>query len=56
MEITEYVEEMQRAEQYKGHWQRQREQQMDQPLDSWTRVAEWYRQYEDATGTMLGCD
>jgi hypothetical protein len=56
MEITEYVEEMRRTEEYKGHWKRQREQQFDQPRENWTRVAEWYREYEEETGMMLGCD
>jgi hypothetical protein len=56
MEITEYVEEMQHAGEDKGHCQLQREQQIDQPRENWTRVAEWYREYEEETGTMLGCD
>ena len=56
MEITEYVEEMQRAEEYKGHRQQHREQQFDQPRENWARVAEWYREYEEEAGTMLGCD
>jgi hypothetical protein len=61
MEITEYVEEMRRAEEctddvFSRHWGQMRERQLDQPRESWTRVAKWYREYEEATGTMLGCD
>jgi hypothetical protein len=61
MEITEYVEEMRRAEERTGgefsrHWARMRERQLVQPRESWSRVAKWYREYEEATGTMLGCD
>ena len=56
MEITQYVEEMRRAEEYKGHWQRQQELQIDQPHENWYRVAEWYREYEEETVTLLGCD
>ncbi len=55
-EITEYVELMQRDEEDAAHWHRLRELQLDPSRVSWTLVAEWYREYEEETGTMLGCD
>ncbi len=60
-EIAAYAEKMQRVveeagDEFSKHWKQVREQPFDQPRESWTRVAEWYREYEDETGTMLGCD
>jgi hypothetical protein len=61
MEIAEYAEELQRAEKDPGdefsrHWRQLRDWQYDHPRENWTRVAQWYREYEEETGTMLGCD
>jgi hypothetical protein len=51
-EITEYVEEIHRVEEYTGHWQRQ----LDRAREHQARVVEWYGEYEEETGTTLGCD
>ncbi len=46
-EIAAYAEKMQRVVEEAGD---------EFSKHCWTRVAEWYREYEDETGTMLGCD
>jgi hypothetical protein len=61
VEITVYAEEIQCADQDTedeclGQWQQVQERQPFQLQENWHRVAEWYREYEEETGTMLGCD
>ena len=61
VEKAAYAEEMRQAEQYTAdefskHWNQVRERQFDQPHENWARVAVWYRDYEEQTETMLGCD
>ncbi len=61
LEIAAYAEEMQRAgeetgDEFSKHWNQVREQPFDHPHENWARVAEWYREYEEEAGTMLGCD
>jgi hypothetical protein len=56
-EITAYAEEMRCEEEgavdeYPGQW----EQWPVRPCTNPPDVAEWYREYEEETGTLLGCD
>ena len=56
-EITAYVEAMRRGEQdaagdYWQSWERRLANPREKELD----LIEWYREYEEETGTLLGCD
>ena len=57
MEITAYVEAMRRGEadaegDYCQPWERRLANPREKELD----LIEWYREYEEETGTLLGCD
>jgi hypothetical protein len=57
MEITAYVEAMRRVEadaagDYWQPWERRLAIPREKELD----LIEWYREYEEETGTLLGCD
>ncbi len=57
MEITAYVEAMRRGEEntagdYSRPWERHFDNLREYELD----LIEWYREYEEETGTLLGCD
>jgi hypothetical protein len=57
MEITAYVEAMRRGEEdasgdYAQPWERHFANPREYELD----LIEWYREYEQETGTVLGCD
>jgi hypothetical protein len=61
VEIAAYAEELRRGEEDTGdefsrHWRQLRDRQYEHPRENWTRVAEWYQEYEEETGTMLGRD
>jgi hypothetical protein len=61
VEIKAYVEAMRCAEKNtsvasSGQCNELRERQLVCPRYSWVQVAEWYREHEERTGTLLGCD
>jgi hypothetical protein len=60
-EITAYAVAMRRAEEdaaarYSEQWERLRKWQFARPQVKCFDVAAWQREYEEETGTLLGCD
>jgi hypothetical protein len=60
-EIRTYAEEMRRAadnagNEALGQWGRLYERRLARPRENRLQIAEWYREYEEKTSTVLGCD
>lgn len=59
-EIRAYAEEMRRTEnagnESSGQWGRLYERRLARLRENRLEVAEWYREYEEKTKTVLGCD
>ncbi len=57
MQITAYAEELRRAdEDMVSDCPEQWEWRLGGPQENRLPVAEWYREYEEQTGCLLGCD
>jgi hypothetical protein len=60
-EIAVYAEELRRAEEESvdessEQWNGLRERRLVPACENRLPVAEWYGEYEEQTGTLLGCD
>jgi len=60
-EITAYVEQIQRSATDKTvdaseQWERLQRRLLIPPPEKRLGIEEWYREYEEQTGTLLGCD